>query len=63
MKSPRSTRLSSTSPVWTWLAGAIGIGEITSIPTAPAIAEAYYQYDHERRTVLPLAHTPYERKV
>lgn len=43
--------------------GAIGIGEITSIPTAPAIAEAYYQYDHERRTVLPLAHTPYERKV
>ena len=42
--------------------GAIGIGEITSIPTAPAIAEAYYQYDHERRTVLPLAHTPYERK-
>ena len=43
--------------------GAIGIGEITSIPTAPAIAEAYYQYDHERRTVLPLVHTPYERKV
>ena len=42
--------------------GAIGIGEITSIPTAPAIAEAYYQYDHERRTVLPLVHTPYERK-
>ena len=25
--------------------GAIGIGEITSIPTAPAIAEAYRRYD------------------
>ncbi len=42
--------------------GAIGIGEITSIPTAPAIAEAYYQYDGERRYSLPLANTPYERK-
>ena len=42
--------------------GAIGIGEITSIPTAPAIAEAYYRLDGERRYSLPLAHTPYERK-
>ena len=42
--------------------GAIGIGEITSIPTAPAIAEAYYQLDGARQTVLPLIHTPYERK-
>ena len=42
--------------------GAIGIGEITSIPTAPAIAEAYYQWDGLRRTVLPLVNTPYERK-
>ncbi len=42
--------------------GAIGIGEITSIPTAPAIAEAYYQLDGKRRTKLPLADTPYERK-
>ncbi len=42
--------------------GAIGIGEITSIPTAPAIAEAYYQLDGERRYSLPLANTPYERK-
>ena len=39
--------------------GAIGIGEITSIPGAPAIAEAYYQYDGERRYSLPLSHTPY----
>ena len=42
--------------------GAIGIGEITSIPTAPAIAEAYYQLDGERRYSLPLSGTPYERK-
>ncbi len=42
--------------------GAIGIGEITSIPTAPAIAEAYYQRDGVRRTSLPLTGTPYERK-
>ena len=43
--------------------GAIGIGEITSIPTAPAIADAYFRYDHERRYSLPLSHTPYERSV
>ena len=42
--------------------GAIGIGEITSIPTAPAIAEAYYQLDGKRRTRLPLEDTPYERR-
>jgi CO/xanthine dehydrogenase Mo-binding subunit len=43
--------------------GAIGIGEITSIPTAPAIADAYFRYDHERQYTLPLTNTPYERKV
>ena len=42
--------------------GAIGIGEITSIPTAPAIAGAYYRYDGKYRTSLPLADTPYSRK-
>jgi selenium-dependent xanthine dehydrogenase len=42
--------------------GAIGIGEITAIPTAPAIADAYYRLDGERRFSLPLANTPYERK-
>ena len=41
--------------------GAIGIGEITSIPTAPAIAQAYYRYDGERRRSLPLDHTPYKK--
>ena len=42
--------------------GAIGIGEITSIPTAPAIAEAYYRLDGVRRCTLPLTGTPYARK-
>lgn len=42
--------------------GAIGIGEITSIPTAPAIADAYFRYDGIRRYNLPLTDTPYERK-
>ena len=42
--------------------GAIGIGEITSIPTAPAIADAYYRLDGERRFSLPLDNTPYSRK-
>lgn len=43
--------------------GAIGIGEITSIPTAPAVADAYYRLDGQRRTALPLSDTPYQRKT
>lgn len=42
--------------------GAIGIGEITSIPTAPAIADAYFRLDGERRFSLPLDNTPYSKK-
>ena len=42
--------------------GAIGIGEITSIPTAPAIADAYFRWNGERQYSLPLTGTPYERK-
>ena len=42
--------------------GAIGIGEITAIPTAPAVADAYYRYDGKLRNSLPLTETPYERK-
>ena len=42
--------------------GAIGIGEITSIPTAPAIADAYFRYDGRFRRSLPLEGTPYSRK-
>ena len=42
--------------------GAIGIGEITSIPTAPAIAGAYYKWNGQFQTSLPLEGTPYSRK-
>ncbi|MBZ9685369.1 selenium-dependent xanthine dehydrogenase [Clostridium estertheticum] len=42
--------------------GAKGIGEICSIPTAPAVAGAYYNYDGEFRTKLPLCNTPYSKK-
>ena len=42
--------------------GAIGIGEITSIPTAAAIAEAYYACDNIDRYALPLCGTPYSKK-
>ena len=42
--------------------GAIGIGEITSIPTAPAIADAYYRLTGEREFSLPLKNTPYAPK-
>ena len=42
--------------------GAQRIGFGTSIPTAPAIADAYYRLDGERRYSLPLSGTPYSRK-
>ena len=40
--------------------GAKGIGEIASIPTAPAVQLAYYHYDGKFRT--SLEDTPYSRK-
>ena len=42
--------------------GAKGVGEICSIPTAPAVQLAYYHRDGEFRTKLPLSGTPYSRK-
>ena len=42
--------------------GAKGIGEICSIPTAPAVAGAYYNYDGEFRTKLPISNTPYSKR-
>jgi len=42
--------------------GAKGIGEITSIPTAPAVQLAYYNCDGKFRTELPLEDTPYSRR-
>ena len=42
--------------------GAIGVGEITSIPTAPAVAGAYYRWNGQFQMTLPLEGTPYSRK-
>ena len=42
--------------------GAKGIGEITTIPTAPAIGGAYYAIDHQVRTSLPMEDTWYSKK-
>jgi CO/xanthine dehydrogenase Mo-binding subunit len=39
--------------------GSKGIGEITTIPAAPAIAGAYYAKDHKLRRKLPMDHTFY----
>jgi CO/xanthine dehydrogenase Mo-binding subunit len=41
--------------------GAKGVGEIASIPTAPAVTAAYHRYDGKVRLSLPLADTPYEK--
>lgn len=41
--------------------GAKGIGEIATIPTAPAVAGAYYRYDRIFRTQLPLGNTQYSK--
>ena len=41
--------------------GAKGVGEIVMIPTAPAIACAYWQRDGKLRTSLPMKETPYSR--
>ena len=41
--------------------GAKGIGEIATIPTAPAVQGAYYAMDHKFRTKLPLEDTWYSR--
>jgi len=42
--------------------GAKGVGEITTIPTAPAVAGAYFRRDGTFRTRLPLEGTPYSKK-
>lgn len=42
--------------------GAKGIGEISAIPAAPAVAGAYFRRDGKIRTSLPLANTSYSKK-
>lgn len=43
--------------------GSKGIGEISSIPTAPAVATAYYKEDGKFRLEMPLRETPYAKKI
>ena len=45
-----------------WLQGAKGIGEICSIPTAPAVQNAYYNRDGNFRTALPLEGPPQQKR-
>ncbi|MGL5764526.1 MAG: selenium-dependent xanthine dehydrogenase [Sarcina sp.] len=42
--------------------GAKGVGEIVCVPTAPAAQNAYYKFDKEFRTELPLQGTPYKKR-
>ena len=42
--------------------GAKGIGEITTIPAAPAIGGAYYAFDGKLRTSLPMEDTYYSKR-
>ena len=42
--------------------GAKGVGELCTIPTAPAIANAYRRLDGKPRLSLPLSDTPYSRQ-
>ncbi len=41
--------------------GAKGIGELSTIATAPAAQHAYYRFDGNFRTSLPLQNTPYKK--
>lgn len=42
--------------------GVKGVGELTTIPTAPACQNAYYRYDGKFRTSLPLEGTAYRKE-
>ena len=44
---------------WTWGYGAKGIGEIATIPTAPAVQNAYRALTGELQCELPLKHSYY----
>ena len=43
--------------------GAKGVGEISAIPTAPAVAAAYFNRDGIMRTKLPLENTAYRKNI
>lgn len=42
--------------------GAKGVGELCLIPTSPAVAHAYYQFDGEFRNRLPIQNTYYKKQ-
>ncbi len=42
--------------------GTKGVGELATIPTAPAIQGAYYKFDGRFRNKLPMEETPYTRR-
>jgi len=42
--------------------GAKGVGELATIPTAPAVHGAYHKFDGKFRTKLPMESTPYRKK-
>lgn len=42
--------------------GIKGVGELATIPTAPAIAAAYLAYDGHLRPTLPISDTPYQKR-
>lgn len=42
--------------------GIKGVGELATIPTAPALAGAYFALDGQLRSSLPLENTPYQKK-
>jgi len=41
--------------------GAKGVGELATIPTAPAVSHVYYLLDGQFRTKLPIENTPYRK--
>ena len=43
--------------------GAKGVGEIGLVPTAPAVANAFYQYDKKRRYSLPMKDFRWRKKI
>ncbi|MFY1067692.1 selenium-dependent xanthine dehydrogenase [Enterococcus sp. AD013-P3] len=42
--------------------GVKGVGELATIPTAPAIAAAYMAFDGKLRPTLPIDETPYQKR-
>lgn len=59
---PIEVRLVKTKECGEYAYGAKGVGELATIPTAPAVCGAYYAFDGVFRTKLPLEDTFYRKK-